>query len=97
MALRDNNFFVFEPFNEENCVMHLSHLDQLRTSFSYCVSGHPSSCFLFRTHNISETGVSLCLQVGPTQLALSIDLVPVSRHHLKTETESSLRNGVRLK
>jgi hypothetical protein len=29
---------------------------------------YPSSCFSFKTHNVSETGFSLRLQVKPTQL-----------------------------
>jgi hypothetical protein len=45
----------------------------LYTSYSYCVSGHyPSSCFLFKTHNVSETGFCLHPQakaysVGPNR------------------------------
>jgi hypothetical protein len=37
--------------------------------YSYCASGqYPSPCFLFKTHNVAETGFCLRLQVRPTQL-----------------------------
>jgi hypothetical protein len=37
--------------------------------YNCCVSGHyPSSCFLFKIYNVSETGFCLHLHVKPTQL-----------------------------
>jgi hypothetical protein len=49
--------------------------------------------FLFKTHNVSETGFCLRLQAEPTQLG-TIDRAPIElRFHLKTETESSLWNA----
>jgi hypothetical protein len=78
---------------------------QAIAKYNYCVSGHyPLSCFYLK-HNVSETRFCLCLQVEPTQLdpstdlvsgpemgASSINLAQLSRFHLKMETESSLWN-----
>jgi hypothetical protein len=58
--------------------------------------------FLFKTHNVSETGFYLRVQVEPTQLGpigreigtSSVDWSQLIRFYLKTETESSLRNVV---
>jgi hypothetical protein len=59
--------------------------------------------FLFKTHNVLETGIVLCLQEKPNQLGpidratpyfQSIDWAQLSRFYLKTETKSSLRNVV---
>jgi hypothetical protein len=55
--------------------------------------------FLFKTHNILDTGFCLRLaveltQMGPETGTSSIDWAQLSSFHLKTETESSLRNDV---
>jgi hypothetical protein len=43
-------------------------------------------------HNVSETG--LCLRLRPETGTSSVDWAQLSMYHLKTETESSLRNAV---
>jgi hypothetical protein len=52
-------------------------------------------------HDVSETGFFLHLKVIPTHMGLSpetgtssVDREQLSRQHLKTETDSSLRNVV---
>jgi hypothetical protein len=60
---------------------------------NYCVSGHyHRPVFLFKTHKVSETEFCCCWcpEIGTS----SIDWAQLSRFHLKTETESSLRNAV---
>jgi hypothetical protein len=42
-------------------------------------------------HNVLETGFCIRIQAEPTQLG-PIDRASVFRFHLKTETESTLRN-----
>jgi hypothetical protein len=58
----------------------------------FIFANYPSPCF-YAEHDVSETGVRLCLQVKPIQLR-PIEEASLYLFYPKTERESSLRNVV---
>jgi hypothetical protein len=70
--------------------------------YKYCVFGHyASSCLYLKTrspyfskHNVSETGLCLCLQVKPTQLS-PVDRVSPHLRTKITKITQDLRSGDR--